>query len=375
VPCLSQASVKTVKAEPCSGPRNHSSLTAARESGSISIDRSIDKMSSIRLLNVLSLPPEDVARLRAVSPRLDIVELAETEINAVQDWAAEIVFAHSAPPTSGTPALRWLQLSSAGVNHLQGSDIWQRQVVVTNARGVYAVPMAEYVMTAVLSFSNRVEERRELQVRHQWPTDGVAYECYGVRGRTMVIVGYGTVGRELARLAKAFGMHVLAIKANPANRSDDSFRIPRTGDPGGKLPDRIVGLEQAADLLRLADYVVLTLPLTPLTEGFFGRELLAEVRPTAWLINVGRGKVIDEQALIDRMRHRQIAGAWLDVFGQEPLPPGSPIWELPNVIVTPHLSGGNRESFHVLTDLLCENLRRYLAGDPLVNPVRPDLGY
>jgi phosphoglycerate dehydrogenase-like enzyme len=205
--------------------------------------------------------------------------------------------------------------------------------------------------------------------------DYAPYECYGVRGKTIVIIGYGTVGRETARLATALGMRVLAVKAHPETLVDASFREPDTGDPEGRLPERVTGLDQLGELARQADYVVMTLPLTPATDGLIDEHLLRQLPQHAWLVNVGRGRVIDEGALIDCLTHQRIAGAWLDVFATEPLPPESPLWTLPNVTITPHISGGNRDSFRVLTDLCCENLRRYLGGEPLLNMVRREFGY
>jgi phosphoglycerate dehydrogenase-like enzyme len=191
----------------------------------------------------------------------------------------------------------------------------------------------------------------------------------------MVLVGYGSVGREAARLATAFGMHVIAVKARPDSREDDSFHEPGRGDPTGILPDRIVGLEGLPNAMQHADYLVVTLPLTPSTQGLISRELLECLQPTAWLINVSRGKVIDEDSLIECLRQRRIAGAYLDVFAKEPLPSDSELWALPNVIISPHISGGGADSVGVLTDLCCENLRRYVEGEPLINIVRPEWGY
>jgi phosphoglycerate dehydrogenase-like enzyme len=235
--------------------------------------------------------------------------------------------------------------------------------------------MAEYIMTALLSASQRVGDRRELQVRKEWPASYIDYECYGLRGKTLVIVGYGGIGRETARLASAFGMRILAVKAEASERVGSSYREPGTGDPEGIIPNEIVGLKGIDGAFEQADYVVLTLPLTSASRGLMDRRLLSVLRPGAWIVNVARGAIIDEDALVEALREGRIGGAWLDVFRQEPLPGDSPLWEMANVIVTPHVSGGNRDSFRVLTDLCCENLRRYLAGQPLLNRVDPTKGY
>ena len=249
------------------------------------------------MLNLFELSAEHNARLRAVSSRLEVVQVDDSLLDNLNEPEAEVVFASSPPPAHGTPRLRWLQVSSAGIDHMAKSTIWSRDVTVTNARGVYSVAMAEYVMSAVLSVSQRMDDRRALQTARHWPAYG-EFSLRAVRGRTMVVVGYGTVGRETARLAKAFGMRVVAVKAHPGKPEDESFRQPGTGDPDGTLPERIVGFEGLSDALQEADYLVVTVPLTPNTDGLITRQLLEQVRPTTWLINVSRGKVIDESALM-----------------------------------------------------------------------------
>ena len=266
-------------------------------------------------------------------------------------------------------------MSSAGVDYLADSAPWTRGITVTNARGVYAVPMAEYVMTAVLSASQRVEERRQLQESRKWPESFIDYEIHGVRGKTMVIIGYGAVGRETARVASAFGMRIMAVKADPTASTSATFHEPGTGDPEGILPERIVGVDALDSLLPDADYVVVAAPLTPGSRHLLDARRLRLLAGGTWVINVARGAVIEEAALIEVLSEQRIGGAWLDVFSYEPLPDTSRLWSLPNTVVTPHLSGGNRESLSVLTDLCCENLRRYVAGDDLLNVVDPRKGY
>jgi len=328
----------------------------------------------IPAINLFLSSERDRGRLEAVSDRV-AWKHGDAELLNVLDAGVEILFAKAPPPAEAAPNLQWLQVSSAGVDYLAGSAPWARGLEVTTARGVYAVPMAEYIMTALLSASQRVGDRRELQAHKEWPSSYIDYECYGLRGKTLVIVGYGGVGRETARLASTFGMRIIAIKAKPSERVGYSYREPGSGDPDGVLPDEIFGLDQIAQAFQQADYVALTLPLTSGSRGLVDRRLLGLLRPEAWIVNVSRGPIIDESSLIDALRDRRIGGAWLDVFETEPLPRASPLWDLPNVVVTPHVSGGNRDSFTVLTDLCCENIRRYVAGEPLLNRVDPEKGY
>ncbi|HEX2646311.1 MAG TPA: D-2-hydroxyacid dehydrogenase [Candidatus Dormibacteraeota bacterium] len=323
----------------------------------------------VRVLNVFPLSAADRERLSAVSPRLHIEHAEMSAIKELADPELEVLVANRVPDLSRNPKLRWMQAGSAGVDHLIEAAPWKHGIVLTNARGVYAVPLAEYVMTAMLAASQKVDRRRVVQDGGRWPPSEVEFEATGLRGRTVVIVGYGTTGRELARLASAFGMRVLAVKARPDVLTDTSFRIAGTGDPDGKIPERVVGLDQVAEVAREADYLALTLPLTERSRGVISREVLESLPSHAWVVNVARGAVVDEDALIDVLASGRIAGAWLDVFTKEPLPPESPLWNLSNVTLTPHLAGGNDGSWNVLTDLLIENFKRYLDHRPLLNVV------
>jgi phosphoglycerate dehydrogenase-like enzyme len=263
------------------------------------------------------------------------------------------------------------------VEHLFADDPWAPGLTVTNARGVYAVPIGQYVLAEILRINERVDARRALQESRRWPTDDEADLLVGrqLRGQVIVVVGYGGVGREVARLAAALGMRVIAVKSRPGQRAEDGFRVPGTGDPSGSIPERIVGLEALTEVVRLADVVVLTAPLTDRTRGLFDRQLIGAIRPDAWFINVGRGAIVDEPALVEALRERRIGGAVLDVFVEEPLPPESPFWTLPNTLVTPHVSGADAAAGELVADLFEENLRRYAAGELLLNVVDPARQY
>jgi phosphoglycerate dehydrogenase-like enzyme len=184
-----------------------------------------------------------------------------------------------------------------------------------------------------------------------------------LRGKTVGIIGLGGIGREIARLSKAFGMHVMAArrtvkKSGRARNVDEAFSVR-------ELPR----------LLRKSDFVVLALPLTHETHKIIGEEQLRLMKPTAYLVNIARGKVVDEPALVSALRENRIAGAALDVFEVEPLPAASPLWELSNVILTPHIAGGMDRYIEQATDIFCENLKRYLAGERLTRVVNKTKGY
>ena len=193
-----------------------------------------------------------------------------------------------------------------------------------------------------------------------------------VRDRRAVIAGYGAIGREVARQLSALGMRIVAVKPRPENRADTGYFVPGTGDPDGSIPERIVGDALLAEVCRDADVLILTMPLTDASRGIISAAVIAALPAHAWLINVARGPLVDEPALLEALRGGRLAGAVLDVFAQEPLPADSPWWDQPNVIVTPHVSGTSARYFD---DLLVENLRRYLAGESLLNQIDPERGY
>jgi len=329
----------------------------------------------MRLILDAEIRPGTVDRLRALSADLQVVDrtLDPTyDPRALVDPEVEVIVG-SRPPTdlAGVPSLRWLQTRSAGVNHLAEDPPWRHGIVVTNARGVYAIPIAEYVGGMVLRIHQPAARWAADQAAHVWPDD-VPELVSIVRGKTAVIAGYGSIGREVARLLAAIGMRIIAVKARPEVRADTSFRVPGTGDPDGSIPERIVADADLATVAGEADVLVLTMPLTETTRGIVGREVIAALPAGAWLINVARGPLVDEPALLEAVLAGRLGGAVLDVFGEEPLPADSPWWDAPNVIVTPHASG---QTLRFFDELVVENVRRYLAGETLLNLVDPVRGY
>ncbi len=329
----------------------------------------------MRLLLTTALRPESVERLRALSPALEVVDVSGDpafDINRLDDPDVEAIFGRGAPSDlARVPGLRWLQVASAGVDHLADDPPWDRGIQVTNARGVFAVPIGEYVTGAILRINQPVATWAAGQTAHFWPDEQEPLATV-VRGQTAVLVGYGSIGREVARQLAAIGLRILAVKPRPEIREDPSYRVAGTGDPEGTIPERIVGLESLAEVAAAADYLVLTMPLTRESRHSIGRTVLGAMPNTAWLINVSRGGLVDEDALLDALRGGRLAGAVLDVVSEEPLPPDHPLWDAPNVTITPHVSGATSR---FRDDLVIENVRRYLAGEPLLNPIDPRRGY
>ena len=329
----------------------------------------------MRLIIDADVRPGTIERVRALSSDLEVVDRTGDptfDVRTLADPDVEVLIGGRAPDDLGrVPSLRWLQVRSAGVDHMAADPPWRKGLLVTNAKGVYAVPIGEYVSGMVLRIHQPAAAWSADQAAHRWPS-GEPPLIDPIRGKTAVIAGDGSIGREVARQLAALGMRIVAIKPHPDVRADASYRVPGTGDPDGSIPERIVGDDGLLGAAREADVLVLTMPLTDASRGVIGREVLAALPSRAWLINVSRGALVDEPALLEALRAGRLAGAVLDVFAEEPLPEDSPWWDAPNVIVTPHASGHTLRFFD---DLVVENVRRYLAGEPLLNPVDPERGY
>jgi phosphoglycerate dehydrogenase-like enzyme len=293
----------------------------------------------------------------------------------------DVLYAGSPPRDLGrAPALKWVQLHMAGINALHDHPLYtQSTLPLTTTSGVHAGTIAEYALTVLLALAHRVPRMVEWQGRGGWPPDAERWPRFvptEVRGATLGIIGYGSIGRELARMAtSAFGMRVLALKRDPATRADPDYCPPGTGDPEGRLPEAWLGPPGLGELLERSDVVVMAAPLTPATERMLGARELARMKPSAYFINVGRGATVDEAALARALRERRIAGAAVDVFAEEPPAAGHPLYACDNVILSPHVSGFLPSYDDRCTDLFAENLRRWLAGAPLLNLVDRARGY
>jgi phosphoglycerate dehydrogenase-like enzyme len=338
-------------------------------------------VSPVSALNVLVTMPFGeplLERLRRVSPALHVTR---GDARTADYSRADVVYAGMPPRAlAQAPNLQWVQLHMAGVDALADHPLYtQSQVALTTTSGVHAATIAEYAITVLLALAHRVPRMVEWKGRGGWPPDAQRWPLFvpsEVRGATLGIVGYGSIGRELARIARtAFAMTVLACKRDPSRRQDAGYALPGTGDPEGLFPDAWLSPKELPELLARSDVVVLCAPLTAETRGLIGARELAAMRPSAYLINVGRGASVDEAALAQALADKRIAGAAVDVFGQEPPPAGHPLYAAEDVIVSPHVSGFLPTYDERCTDLFAENLRRYLAGTPLLNLVDRSRGY
>ena len=246
------------------------------------------------------------------------------------------------------PKLKWVQTTSAGVGPaVKRAGLADTDVIVTTSSGIHAAPLTEFVFASLLFHTKRIAQLQAWQRERTWQR-----YCAGeLRGQTLTIVGPGRIGREIARIGKAFGMHVTAVGT--------------TDDPGrheSLAVDRYVSRSGLDDALRQADCIVLCCPLTPETEGMVGREQIAAMKPGVTLVNIARGAVIDEQAMIEALQSGHIAFAALDVFQVEPLPQESPLWSMPNVLINPHSASTAYAENERITDIFVDNLRHFLAG-------------
>jgi glyoxylate/hydroxypyruvate reductase A len=299
---------------------------------------------------ILVYHPDEADRYAALVPTsrnrvaLHVCAAAEDALRVAPE--VEVIYGWKVPSAVYEKAARltWLQAMGAGVDWVLVPEL-PRHVVVTRAPGVFGPWMAEYVLAWCSFVAQRIETYRAAQRDHRWMETVLPGR---LRGSTMLVVGLGDIGRTIARAARAVGMRVIGVS--------------RRGSPVPGV-ERVYRPSALRRPLAAADWVVLTVPLTPATRGLLGAPELAAMKPSAWLLNIARGAIVDEAALLDALQRRTIAGAVLDVFSTEPLPPRHPFWDLDNVVVTPHISGPSTPE--EIAPVFADNLARYLAGRPL----------
>ncbi len=327
------------------------------------------------------LEPELVEELRHVDPRLNIVYRPELlrpprypadhhgaafERSPEQEerWLAHLADAdilfdfdhtHHDDLPELAPRVRWLQATSAGIGHFvrrMGYAERMPDTVFTTASGVHARPLAEFVAMSMLMHVRRARHIARAQAERHWER----FAGTDLEGRTLLLVGMGSIGREVARFAQAFGMSVLGIKRDPSDVTPASLHA-----------DELYAADALPRLLPRADFLVLVAPHTDETEGMIGAAELAALPEGAAVINIARGALLDEPALIDALASGHLGGAYLDVFAEEPLPEDSPLWDMPNVLVSPHSGSTSDRENRRIVELFRDNLRRWLDGKPLRN--------
>ena len=290
-------------------------------------------------------------------------EAAWREMLARADVLFDFDHSHGIDLPNLAPRVRWIQATSSGIGQYvarMGYATSMPETTFTTARGVHAQPLAEFCVMAMLAFRKKLFPTLQAQRDHHWER----FASTDLRGRTIVIVGIGRVGREIARLTRAFGMRVVGVKRSTAGVTPAELHL-----------DELFGPGELHAALGQAEHLVLIAPHTAETARMIGAAELALLPEGAVFINIARGALVDEKALVEALRSGRLAGAALDVFAHEPLPPDSPLWSLDNVIVSPHsASTSDRENARI-TDLFCANLRRFLNGQPLENCYDPILGF
>lgn len=335
----------------------------------------------IPVLMTLRFSESLLESLREVSPRLELRQQSirddRDDISAFLDGNEEILYCATPPrDLSKAPKLKWVQLHSAGVDHLRGHPIWNSDILVTTTSGIHAVPIGEYTFAMLLALARKIPKVVRLQERGEWPRNRWdVLSGLELRGKTIGIVGYGSIGREIGRIAKyGFHMRVVAMRRTmqtPRRRYNETG----VGDPEGRIPEKWYAPEEMNGLVGDCDVLVLAAPATAETKSIIGEAQLRAMKAHALLINIARGELIDDRALVTALKEGWIAGAGLDAFAVEPLPRGHQLWHMDNVIVSPHVAGATGKYDERAAMLFAENLRRYLTGLPLLNLVAHDLQY
>ena len=311
------------------------------------------------------IPPAGVETLRRRFPHVEFIYATTDEERAEGLKSCDVAYTWilKAPELATAPNMKWVHTSAVAVETLCLNELFARDIVVTNTRGVQAVPIAEHVMAVVLALSKQLPFALANQRAARWAQNEFIGERlpWLLKGKTLGVIGVGTIGTAIASRASAFGMEVIAMRR-------------RVGTPIQGI-DRIYGPEQLYQFLSLCDVLVIAAPLTPQTHSLLGAAQFEQMPKGAIVVNVGRAKIIDTDALVDALKSGHLGGAALDVFPQEPLPSQHPLWKTPNVILTPHTSGFRHGHWDEVIELFAENIERFERGEPLKFAIDPQSGY
>jgi len=313
-----------------------------------------------------SIPPELPEAIRQHWPQMRVVHLTSYDQIPAEIHDTDIFAGYTLTPEQLAAAhkLKWIHVTAAGVAQLMRPDVLASGITVTNSRGIHAIPMAEHTMGMILSFARKFPASLNHQRQHRWAQQEIwdaRPSPTELKGSTLVIIGFGAIGTELAKRARAFGMRVWAVT--------------RSGHADASLADWTFPAIDLEKVLPEADYIVLAAPDTPVTHHMIGASELAAMKPSACLVNVSRGGLVDESALVAALQNGTIAGAALDVAEHEPLSQESPLWQMENVFITPHTSSVSENLWPRQTELMLGNLDRWFSGRPLINLVDLARGY
>lgn len=335
----------------------------------------------VNLLIAIQFSPELLDQIKAVSPRLVVKTTGAKNLEEIppEIWQEiEILFTHKIIPNPDlAPNLKWIQFYRAGNElFMEAPILGKSDLIATSMSGASAPQVAEYVLEMILALGHRLPKIMENQKRGEWPVNrGEVYSPVELNQSTVGIIGYGSIGREVARLLYAFGATVLATKYDAMQPADPGYMVEGSGDPEGSYVLRLYPAQALNSMVKECDFVVVCVPLTRDTQGLIGNQQLAKMKQSAYLIDVSRGGIVDHSALITALDDDQIAGAALDVYPEEPLPDEDPLWKLPNVILTPHIAGISPFYNQRAVALFVDNLNRYLNGQDPLNLIDLQRGY
>jgi phosphoglycerate dehydrogenase-like enzyme len=339
-------------------------------------------MSDERLiLLTVQFTQEHLDQLQTLAPGLKVVSrpLPQGQDLPEGEWAnVEVLYTfRTVPLPEQAQKLRWIQFHLAGVEeHLDAPILRQPDVTATTLSGANAPQVAEHALALMLALGHRLTDMHLDQSQTKWPTRRVErYQAKEVLGSTVGIVGYGSIGQRLAQLLQPFYGTILATRRSLLTAPSNGYQIDAQGDPNTEYPRRIYPSQALRGMIKECDYVVVTVPLTEQTRGLIGSKQFEAFRPGAFMVDVSRGGVVDHGALIQALEKRQLAGAALDVFPEEPLPSDSPLWHMQNVIISPHVAGLSPHYLDRAFSLFKENLRRYVSGEELLNKIDLQRGY
>jgi phosphoglycerate dehydrogenase-like enzyme len=311
-------------------------------------------------------PPWFAERLRRDFPQLEVVHLHD--YNRLNDEIADADIAISwslrGEQIAAARKLKWIHSTATAVHALMSDELRDSEIIVTNARDVHGPVVAEHAMALVFALAKRLPQAMQYQQQQHWAQADIwsgTPRPRELKDATMTIVGLGGIGRPLAKMSSALGMRVIGVREH-AERACEGV-------------EKVYGFDNLDGALSAADFVVLALPVTPRTHHLMNAARLAHLKPDAYLINVGRGVLIDEAALIDALQKNRFAGAALDVTEKEPLAQDSPLWQMDNVLITPHIAGLTEQMWERHYATFTENLQRFMNGDPLLWVVDKQTGY
>lgn len=337
-------------------------------------------MTDIHVLTTIPFSDPQLERIQAASPLIKLHTHPSRSAEQIPDdilAITEVLYTLTAlPDPEKMPQLKWIQFHFAGIDHATDHPLLGSGAVVTTLSGAGVPQLSEFAVMHMLALGHQLHKIIRSAPEEQWAEGrNKRFLPQELRGSTVGIVGYGSIGREIARLVRSFGAEVLAIKRNLMELEDRGYQLDGMGDPGAEIPRRIYPPEALGSMVAECDFVVVTVPLNRQTQNMINETIFKSMKSSAYLIDISRGGVVNQDDLLAALAAGELAGAALDVFPEEPLPVDSPLWSSDQLILTPHISGNSPHYLERASVLFAENLRRYVSGRPLINEFDFERGY